>query len=93
MFERYSLFLRRKLYTHTHIHINKKKINIIKNIFLFLSIQREEQEYFMKLGKQLCVIYAKVKIVKIYVSQNLANKRIMLQYPLRLIFILVYIYN
>lgn len=55
--------------------------------------QREEQEYFMRLEEQLCVIYARMKIVRISVSQNLANKRIMQQHPLRLIFILVYIYN
>lgn len=59
----------------------------------FVYTQREEQGHFMSLEEQLCVIYVKMKIAKIYVSQNQVNKKITLRYPLRLVLTFVYIYN
>jgi len=63
-------------------------------IYLFvISMQRGGQEHFTSLKRQLCVIYAKMKIAKIYAFQNLVNERTILQHPLRLTFTLLYIYN
>lgn len=62
-----------------------------KNVFSLFLVQPEEQGYFMSLEEQLCVTCAKMKIAKIYVSQNQVNKKIMLRCPLHLILTSVYI--
>lgn len=60
---------------------------------MFLHAQREEQEHFMSLERQLCVTCVRMKIAKIYAFQNPVNERIMLQCLLRPTLTLVYIYN
>ena len=57
---------------------------------VFSHVQREEQEHFTSLERQLCVIYVKMKI---YAFQNPIIERTTLQCPLRPMFTLVYICN